>query len=155
MGERGPAPKPEAIRDLENAGHRNLREPKFRKGAPAMPEGMGDFGEQAWKLIVSEASRVGLLTKMDGHAIFAYAVAYQNARTAQLSLLKHGLTYMDDGIPKRRPESYILNQSLLIMKRYLDAFGMSPASRAKIQVPSSDEEQEDMDFFLRGKPEDV
>ena len=153
MGERGPAPKPEAIRNLEGTKNRNKLEPKFKKRCPIAPSWLGKYAKEEWNRVVPEAFRVGLLTVVDETALVAYVCAYQNFRDAQAVLDKYGMSYEgENGLIKRRPECTMVNESLGVMKRYLDAFGFSPAARAKLQTPNDEGERTAESFLFGDEP---
>jgi len=153
MGEHGPAAKPQAVRKLEGAQKQNKREPNFKKRQPSPPNWLGTYAKEEWNRVVPEAFRVGLLTIVDETAMVAYCIAYQNFRDAQDIIAESGMSYESkDGLMKKRPECNMVNESLGIMKRYMDAFGFTPAARSKLRTPLTDEEDSAAVFLFGEKP---
>ncbi len=149
MGDRGPAPKPQVMRELEGSQKQNKSEPKFKKRLPLPPEWLGTYAKEEWNRVVPEAFRVGLLTIVDETALVAYVCAYQNFRDAQDVIQRLGQTYEStQGLIKKRPECNMLNESPGIMKRYMDAFGFTPSARAKLHTPPTEGDEESKDFLF-------
>lgn len=177
MGARGPAPKPTAIKNLAgNPGKRaaNQNEPKPRAKRPRMPvhftpvdqaesselenRARREFYEIAraeWRRIVRELGTVpGLLTSVDGDAISMYAETYARWVVASQKLAMGGLvvemsTQNGGKYMATSPYMAIVNQCLKTMKQLLTEFGMTPASRTRIQIEKPPEEDPFDEFLSR------
>jgi phage terminase small subunit len=76
MGQRGPAPKPTALRRLEgNLARRPLpeNEPKYQPGIPDRPRHLSRRGRRVWDELVDEMALTGMLCKVDGRALWQLA----------------------------------------------------------------------------------
>jgi P27 family predicted phage terminase small subunit len=153
MGRRGPAPKPTKLKALAgNPGKRKLNdaEPKPRAGAPACPAWLDAEAKAEWKRILPELQALKLLTKVDRAALAGYCQSYSRWRTAEQAIAKYGLTFETERGPRKRPEVSISEKASALMKGFLQEFGLSPASRSRVHVPT-DKPTDPLDAFLNGK----
>lgn len=155
MGERGPAPKPTAIRELEgNPGHRplNRSEPKPEPGA-IMPDWLPDEAKAEWSRVAPELERLGLLTKVDSSALAAYCAAYARWRAAEEALKTGGLTFVTEGgYSAQRPEIGIANKAMADIRAFCKEFGLTPSARGKMSVPGKEEPTDPMAKLLGAPP---
>lgn len=152
MGERGPAPKPTAIRELEgNPGHRpiNKTEPKPAKGA-ICPDWLSVEAKAEWARVAPELERLGLLTKVDSSALAAYCMAWARWRLAEEALADgHGLTFVTEGgYSAQRPEIGIANRALADIRAFCKEFGLTPSARGRMSVPGKEEPSDPMAKLL-------
>ena len=83
---------------------------------------------------------MGVITMADRKALTAYCRACSRWREAEEFIQKHGSVHViksDDGKPRylqQVPQVAIANRLLLIMNRYQQEFGLTPAARSRIQV---------------------
>lgn len=95
---------------------------------------------------------MGLLSSADADALALYCDTYVRWADAVASLEREGMiVYTDKGFPVQSPYLGIVNTCTTKMQRILIEFGMTPASRARIQVAEQGEEDE-LDEFVRNKP---
>ena len=151
MGERGPAPKPTAIRELEgNPGHRpiNRNEPKPEPGA-VCPDWLPDEAKAEWGRVAPELERMGLLTKVDTSALAAYCAAYARWRAAEEAIAEHGLTFVtSSGYAAQRPEVGIANKAMADIRAFCKEFGLTPSARGRMSVPGADEPTDPLEKML-------
>jgi P27 family predicted phage terminase small subunit len=155
MGGKGFPPAPTALKAIRgNPGRRplNRREPQPAKDVryPEAPAHLTPAAREEWTKIVPELAACGLLTRIDHVALAEYCATWGRVLEAEAELTK-GLRIMKKS--KKTGESYpVLNPyfSLLVtllgqLKGFLGEFGMTPASRSRIQVdkpvPVSDVDQ--------------
>jgi P27 family predicted phage terminase small subunit len=141
MGRRGPAPKPTAIRILEgNPAHRPLpaNEVKPTMLMPDCPDWLPEGAKLEWEKIAPILHRLGLLTEVDQMALAAYCTALSTWRQAQKVLDTKGLIFTTpSGYKQQRPEVAIVSRSLALVRAFSAEFGLSPASRARLEVAPS------------------
>jgi|CXWL01.1.fsa_nt_gi P27 family predicted phage terminase small subunit len=134
-------------------------EPKPQSGAPPLPLHIGKNKTAAgeWRRIcgLTQLKNANVLTIADGPMLEATVSAYATFRKANDEITKHGFTYESVGqsggiMHRQRPEVAIAADA---WRRYvggLTHFGLSPATRSKVQT---NDEQEDGDeaegFFSR------
>ena len=121
-----------------NPGHRPLpeNEPLPKEGIPQRPTWLASEAKREWKRIVPELRAVGLLTLVDRAALAAYCQSWARWRAAEEAISEHGST-MEVGPThylQQRPEVSISQKERAIMKSFLTEFGLTPASRTRIQV---------------------
>ena len=85
MGERGPRPKPNAIR-------RNNREVTGTASvaSPAMPSHLSAEAQAEWRRIVPDVERMGLLTNLDRGLLIRYCTAWADWVDLDAQLAKSG-----------------------------------------------------------------
>ena len=144
MGRRGPPPHPTHLRVLNgNPGKRpfNSREPQPRKDAPRCPAWLRPEAKKVWKRMVPELRRMGVLTVVDGEALASFCQTYVRWQAAEEFLARHGDVYSirdEQGRVKymqQFPQVSIARNLVLILKSFYQEFGMTPASRARIELP--------------------
>ena len=147
MGRRGPPPKPTHLKLIAgNPGKKplNTREPKPPTGVPRCPPWISPEGRQAWNRVADRLKKMRLLTLADGEPLITYAATYARWRECEEFIEKHGLTYPTrDGKGKitsfqQFPQVAISRNCLLILTRLQQEFGLTPASRSRIQIPLAD-----------------
>ncbi len=142
MGRRGPPRTPTATLRLRNSrwANRNPCEPKPRDGIPQCPSWLDTEAKACWQETVKELRHMGVITMADRKALTAYCRAWSRWREAEEFIQTHGSVHViksDDGKPKylqQVPQVAIANRLLLIMNRYQQEFGLTPAARSRIQV---------------------
>lgn len=151
----GPPPKPTRLKVITgNPGHRpmNANEPQ-PTGIPDCPDHLDGAAKAEWSRISEELASIGLLTSVDRAALAAYCQAYSRWQDAEHGIAKHGLVVSvgrkDD--PKKSPYPIpspyvaIANKALELMHKFLCEFGMTPASRTRIQVTQPSAAPDDWD----------
>ncbi|WP_250477630.1 phage terminase small subunit P27 family [Caballeronia sp. INML1] len=144
--------KPTALRIIE--GNREKRplpkkEPKPRRGIPQPPPHIVGYALEEWERITPELHMSGVLTMIDGAVLAAYCMAYQRWREAEEALarmkardkLTTGLMIKTkNGNAIQNPLVGVANRSMMLLHRFANEFGMTPAARARIEVDLHDPE---------------
>lgn len=133
----GPPKKPTALRLLNNnASHRpiNKNEPVPPAGFPDMPKGMSADAKKEWKRIAPVLYDMGVLSTIDTAALEAYCECYARWRKAERELAKSSMVYMAKGYPILNPYLSIANKAMVEMRRFMQEFGITPASRSRIST---------------------
>lgn len=181
MGARGPAPKPTAIKKLGgNAGKRTIskNEPRPRSKKPKMPghftpdiheddaakewavlqREFFEIARAEWRRVIRELSAVpGLVTSVDADALAMYCETYArwvqaSAKLAQGGMVEKLKTKTGSEYYAISPYMTIVSQCMATMKQFLSEFGMTPASRTRIQLPTEPEEDQFDQFLHRKSP---
>ncbi len=138
MGRRGPPPKPTKLKLLAgNPGKRplNAREPDPEVEIPEIPEHLATGACQEWERVAGELESLGLLTRIDRASLAGYCQAWARWVEAEEQLAKFGLIVKaPSGYPMQSPFLAIANKALEQMHRFSSEFGMTPASRTRIQT---------------------
>lgn len=137
----GRTAKPTNIEIAEgNPGHRaiNTREPKPMEIQPRMPDYLDAQARREWRRLCPMLERMRVLTEADGIALANLCVDYSLLQKAQEDLAKTGLLV-------KNPKTGMIHQNPLLniasvvsgrVARGLREFGLTPASRSKIQTSS-------------------
>lgn len=156
MGQRGPAPKPTALKELQgNPGKRplNKQEPKFNPliDAPSPPGHLNTYAKKEWKRIIPVLTKVRMLTEADLAAIAVYCQAYGRWVEAEKLVKAKGFTTVTDkGNVIQRPEVGIANTAMRDIVSFAKEFGMTPSSRSNIKVEESINKDEPFLTFIKG-----
>jgi P27 family predicted phage terminase small subunit len=141
-----------------NPGRRplNNNEPK-PTGIPQCPSHLNEVAKREWRRIAPELIALGLLTKIDRAALAGYCVSYSRWVAAEQSVDKFGavIRLKDSDTPLRNPHVAIANAALDQMRKFLTEFGMTPASRSRIQVAPTEAKDSFQEFMKGLGAEDV
>lgn len=115
-------------------------EPQPDPSTPSCPKWLHPEAKREWRRIVPHLERLGLLTQVDRAALAAYCQLYARWWEAERAIKAHGLTQVtESGYVAQRPEVGIANSAIKQMRAYLSEFGLSPASRSRIDAPTAPE----------------
>jgi P27 family predicted phage terminase small subunit len=132
--------------------------PKFFE-PPKPPSHLGRYGKKIWKQIVKDLTDVGLLTVLDKQALEILCEQYDQYRQAHDAVYR----YRDEeGRLRRRtlgeylagrnsqtvPEYQAMNRHFDSFRKLLTEFGMTPASRNRIEIPKAEEKKDPMEALL-------
>lgn len=149
----GRRPKPTKLKVIQgNPGKRplNPREPVPAADAPTRPGWLLPEAKREWSRIVPELRRLGLLTKVDRAALASYCQCWARLVEAQQVLDRKGLTFeTPNGYIQQRPEVAMTHKLMSLLKAFLIEFGLTPASRSRLQVESEKEEDPFAEFLAR------
>ena len=163
----GRRPKPTSLKKLGgNPGKRALNERELtpKVEAPEMPPGLSAIARKEWVSIVPVLLLLGVLSRIDGKALAAYCHAYARWHEAELRVREFGIVIEEPvlwrnpaGKPevigyrhKKNPACNISESALKTMKSFLIEFGMTPASRARLNVEKpGDNDEDSFDKFLK------
>ena len=151
MGRRGPKPLPTNIKLLHGTARKKdlqRNEPKPKPIAPKCPTWLSPEAKRKWKELKPELERLGIFTNIDGLTFSLAMTHYALARDAAMILKQEGSMTVDErGLPRKHPANQILRDHSQAFKQYMAEFGLSPASRTRLDT----EEEEDNEFerFLR------
>jgi P27 family predicted phage terminase small subunit len=144
----GPPPKPTILKELAgNPGCRplNKREPKPRGQAKCPPWLLAE-AKAEWKRIFPELMRLGLATLVDQAALAGYCQAFAHWVESEKVLAKRGCVMLcPSGYELQRPEVAMAQKFYSLMHRAAMEFGFTPASRSRIEVGDSVDDDKDTD----------
>ncbi len=134
--------KPTALKVLQgNAGKRGLNhlEPKPEPKRPRMPSHLSPKAKSAYKKVCDLLESMGVLTVADGMALEMMCDAYAEWRDLRKVIDTEGATYKTigtsgDEIIKARPEVAMASDAWKRVKAMASEFGLTAASRTKIQT---------------------
>ena len=154
----GRRPKPTAVKQLAgNPGKRalNQQEPKPRSKRPKMPaEFRGTRKEFHWRRLTRELGGMQVLSSADEFALAQLCDALFEYENAQQKLDEQGeVFFTEKGHPVPSPYEGKKNKSRAAIMKILIEFGLTPASRSRIQLPEG-KAVDEFAVFLRRKPGD-
>ena len=145
-------PKPTALRLIEGNPSRrpfNKNEPKPAPVIPKCPRHLNAAAKVEWKKIAKTLHKLGLLTEIDGGQLALYCQAWGRWVEAEEALKKHGTVVESPktGWQVKSPYLMVANKAMEQMQRALSEFGMSPASRARVQAAGASRDEEGADLL--------
>jgi len=155
VGRRGPTPKPAWLNKLEgNPGKRRQKSgPKPPPTRPSCPAWLDEDAKAEWARVAPELERLGLLTQLDRAAFACYCQSYADYVSLQKFLSVNGLFYVTPaGKLRERPEAGMADTAMRTMLAFAREFGMTPASRARLNLPPQlSDEDDEFDRWLDGR----
>jgi len=133
-------PKPTALKKLEGTYRKdravkNEIQPSIEIGLIA-PNDLNEWGVKLWDDVMSEYSKIGLITKVDMASLMAVCMEWGIYCEACDIVSSQGLQVSDDkGNLQVNPARRIANDAFKNYKSMCIEFGMTPASRTKISAP--------------------
>ena len=145
-------PKPTALRLIEGNPSRrpfNKNEPKPAPVIPKCPRHLNAAAKVEWKRIAKTLHKLGLLTEIDGGQLALYCQAWGRWVEAEAALKKNGTVIKSPktGWQVKSPYLMVANKAMEQMQRALSEFGMSPASRARVQAAGASRDEEGADLL--------
>lgn len=151
---RGRPTKPTNLKVLEgNPGKRPLpqNEPKPMPISPQCPKWLDPEAKKLWKQLIPELERLGLMTIVDGVAFAGICQRYATWVKCEKYLKKNGLTFeTDTGYIQQRPEVAISQKALADVRAFMTEFGLTPASRARINIKPDEGKEDPIEALLSG-----
>lgn len=156
---KGRKPVPTNLKLLRgNPGRRpiNKNEPTYLDGDLDCPSELaGDKYKEAreeWARVAPQLVGAGVYKKIDRTALVTYCQIYQRHTDAEANLKKTGLIVSQNGQYFRNPYLRVVEDSIALLRSFLADFGMTPASRTRLQVSEGTPVVNEFDEFLsRGK----
>ncbi len=142
---RGPAPKPTALKIIQgNPGGKRLNEnePKPKVVCPPAPSFLDAEAKKEWRRVAKMLSKNRILTEADIPALQMYVVEYSTWKEAVENLNRDDIIYETDN--KYKQQSIwltIRNRSFDNLRKMLQEFGMTPASRSRIAAVGEDKQK--------------
>ncbi len=134
----------------------NEPEPEPVSEVPRPPSYLTKYAKKLWKTLAGELVEKGILTVVDLPALEVCCEAYGQYRAAHEAVFrpvdketgkrtKRTLAgYMEGKNSQTMPEYMSMTKAFYYFKAYLIEFGMTPASRGRIDLPDSGEEEDPM-----------
>lgn len=147
MPKPGPQPTPTALKVLRgNPGRRPLpvNEPKPADNCDDCPVWVCESGRVEWARLVPRLKAVGLFTNLDTNGFARYCECLGDWEETKQFLRENGHTYQTSTASgalayKKFPQSSLLRDLDKTLAGYEASFGMSPASRTRLDVGESSE----------------
>jgi P27 family predicted phage terminase small subunit len=121
---------PSALLKSLDGGQLRPGEPKPPTGVVRMPSGLSARAQAQWRKLAPDLIKMGTLTPVDAPAFAIYV--------EQWNVNEFGPTVTGrNGEPIRNPAYSIMRDSVMLIDKLGQQFGLTPGSRAGITVPSS------------------
>jgi P27 family predicted phage terminase small subunit len=135
---RGRKPKPTKLKRLAgNPGKRplNQHEARIPPEIPTCPSHLLGEARKEWNRMSAELYKAGLLTLVDRAALAGYCQGWARWVKAEKQLTKRGEVVLGvNGTLKVNPWHTVAKNAKEEMRKFLIEFGMSPASRSRVQA---------------------
>lgn len=115
----------------------NANEPDYQPIEDiAPPEELSPAASAHWQEIAGQLRAAGVLTRIDRDALIGYCEAWAMWRNAQTQIVKQGALVKNakTGLPEQSPFIFVAEKAFKQWLSLSREFGLSPASRARIQA---------------------
>ena len=161
--------KPTKVKEKQGTLRKNRvnnREPTVEVAIPPCPKILGKEGKKEWKRVTKELKLMQIIAKIDASALTIYCRAYENWLDCEQKIIdaskpektKDGIKEKDGKVStSSKGISYInanVNLSSMYVKqmtRILTEFGMTPASRAKVNAEGQNKDDKLLAFLMSNK----
>lgn len=132
----------------------NKKEPKPMIGAPEMPEHLSKLAKHAWRRLVPILLSMNILTIADGDALAGYCTSIEQWILASAAIGKYGILIAEldemtgTGSVKTNPAVRVRSDALRHMRSFESEFGLTPASRSKLQINVDSDTTDPFEDFL-------
>lgn len=143
MGKRGPAPKPSEQKRLEGTyrpdrAARNEPQPKVL--IPSCPVWLSPQARMEYRRVARLLMSLRVLTEADRAALVAYAHQYAKWVEAEQVVQRQGPVLVSDkGGMYLNPWQGVANMAFKNMAKMMAEFGMTPASRTRVEAQPADD----------------
>ena len=115
----------------------NANEPKPSAASLAVPPGLDTYGRQAWKRWAPMLTQLGVLTEADVDVLALACDCYSQWRRASRAIRK-----IDPASEAYRKVAVSVEKARDQLRMLAGEFGMTPASRSRLQVSAPEEVDE-------------
>jgi P27 family predicted phage terminase small subunit len=130
---------PSALLKGLDGGKLRPGEPKPPEGVVRMPSGLSGRAQTQWRKLAPDLIRMGVLTAVDASAFAIYCEQWNVYDKAQAAVNEFGPTVRGrNGEPIRNPAYSIMRDSVLLINKLGQQFGLTPSGRAGIVVTKPD-----------------
>lgn len=147
MGKRGPLPTPTNVLKMRGSWRAKTRPlepapPAAEK--PPCPAWLDADARKVWRALIPQLARLGVLTRLDQHALARYCTLWVRWRKMETLLAEKGelvISYTEEGaVAGVHVTPYVAIASTLADKllRLEQHFGMTPSARAALHVEIPD-----------------
>jgi P27 family predicted phage terminase small subunit len=105
-------------------------------GCPEKPSGLSEIASAEWEMLVAELSDLGVISEVDRAAIEMAARYAGYFAEAAADVEAKGLTIATKTGAKANPSIRARDDAARIRKTYLEALGLTPASRSRVSTPA-------------------
>lgn len=140
-----------ALRTLEGLPGKSRVAPVVEKGeVPECPKWLTGLAREEWERVSPALHAAGLLTRLDVSALEGYCACYAKWRQAEQQLVEEGLTILTpNGSTQIHPCQSISNQAQKLLLSWVKAFGLSPDSRGRMELPPPPPPSDEDSAFMR------
>lgn len=108
------------------------------EGTPEKPQGLSPIASEEWDMLIAELTDTGAISQVDRAAIEMAARYAGYFAEAADDVEKHGLTVPTKTGAKANPSIRARDDAARIRKTYLEALGLTPASRSRVSTAAPD-----------------
>jgi P27 family predicted phage terminase small subunit len=152
MGQRGPKPTPTRIlraRGSKLAKQRAGTEPALPCQIPPAPAWLDTTAKKEWKRLVKLLRDMGIITRIDRDLLAMLCMALSEYQTAVAEIAKSGAVVEGStGSPVVSPWVRIRDKAVEKTLQLAPHFGLSAATRPRLQVASEPAEPDEFEQFL-------
>ena len=117
---------------------------------PECPAWLPDRAKEEWRRVAPALHAAGLLTGLDVSALEGYCACYAKWREAEQRLAEEGLTILTpNGCTQVHPCQGVANQTQKLLISWVKAFGLSPDSRGRMELPPAPPVVDEDSLFLK------
>ena len=142
IGKRGPLPKDNRLRLVDNDNKNRKTAPKPKPAQPVkpkMPPGLDKRAQAEWRRVADRLYKAGLLTELDKLTLSIYCQIVSRYERYNEALELEGEYYeAASGQKKLHPLYQARENATKELRMLIKEFGLSPNARMRMELPPSD-----------------
>ena len=121
----------------------------LEKSEPTMPKGLSKYQQKAWKEIIARLSQTKVITKVDDLALREYCAICEEIEDIKKTISDEGYTVVNGrGGTSAHPLLATLERFRKLKKSYLESYGLTGASRSRVEPVDNSKEYFDVNQLL-------
>jgi P27 family predicted phage terminase small subunit len=148
---KGRKPKPPGVRLMTGVRSRSgyCKSPPMPDAcAPEPPSDLEGIALDHWNFLLPRLLACKVLTEIDGSVLESACRAYAFYRQAAAEIKETSAVQVDaNGVMRKSPWIVVMHDSLADYLKCSALLGLSPADRARLQVPNNDKQVDEFEAF--------
>ena len=105
-----------------------------------------------WDRMCKILGDMGVLTEAESPALELFCLAYSRFKECEKAIQKEGFCIEGRDGMRRNPTLITQRDSVLTMEKMLSHFGCTPATRSKVDAQEAEEEPDELEKLMMGRP---
>lgn len=145
--------KPTALLEFTGAFRKDPQRRRARSSEPKLEKGLGEpptwldaVAVEEWWRVMPDLEKSGVAARVEATSLACYCQAVSRLRKAEEQIARDGITVSTPQGVKKHPAVNIAERAAALIRLFASDFGMTPASRSRVQAIPNAEQKPDNEF---------